>query len=323
MLVLAPFGASTPDVVTQAACEGAPAAELFAQWDSQLENLAFDGLGNLYATDLGADRLVRFDTDGEATVILAADGVHGLVRGPDGDLYMGAAPDGSGGATGMWQVWHMTDLTPGAATHDVIASGIDVANGLAFDAEGNLYVSNPLGTRAPYLVKLPAGDPADWAEFWGEYGPNGLWYDAGDDSLLAAITADQSSTIVRIPVADPDAWTIVADLSFGAVTLQPGAHAPRGIGQPLVFKGLDDLTLAPDGLIYATGHVSGELLRVDPADGSACVMVSGLEEPTSVRVAEGFGAYDGDLFVTDMGGVGVTALATPGAGAVWRVPMDG
>lgn len=295
---------------THAACPGAHAPVLFAQWDTQLENLVFDGAGHLYVSDLGGDRLLQATPGGDLATVAAVPGMHGVTIGPDGLVYAGATVGAGPG------VLRFTSLTPPVS--EAVASGLVAANGMAFDAEGNLFVSNPgLGSGAPYLARLPATDMASWSAWGDDYGVNGLWLDG--DRLLAAITADQSSPILSISTSDPDDVVVVAQLTLGAATLQPGAHAPAG-GPGLVPKGLDDLTLH-NGAIYAAAHVSGEIMRVDPATGDACVLASGFEEPTSLRVAHGFGAWDGHLFVTDMGGVAVTALFGPGEGAIWAIPL--
>lgn len=288
--------AATP--VMQPACADAHAPALFLAWPTQLENLAFDANGTMFVSDFGGDHLVRVAPEG-ATIVANVD-IHGMTFGPDGLLYIG---------TSSGQVWRVDSIEPFAKT--LIAAGLPAANGLAFDAAGNLFVSNPLGTGAPYLVRLPASDPAAWAPWSSQYGPNGLWRDG--DRILAAITGDQSSPILSYSTSDPDDVRVVAQLSLGVLTLQPGVHAPQG-GGAVAPKGLDDLTQGPDGMIYVAAHVTGELLRVDPASGVACVLASGLHEPTSVRFAP-----DGRLFVTDMGGEAVTALFGPGAGHVWEL----
>ena len=73
---------------------------------------------------------------------------------------------------------------------------------------------------------------------------------------------------------------------------------------PLVPKGLDDMTVGPDGQLYVVGFASGELLRVDPVTGQACLVVSGLVTPTAVQFAVAFGSFDpqSDLFVTEATG---------------------
>lgn len=316
LLILVPAAAAlVPPVAPLSQPPCGPLAEpaLFAQWDTQLENLAFDGAGALYVSDIGGDRLLRATPDGAMVAVASVAGMHGLALAPDGQLYVGGTVGAGPG------VLRVASLDP--PTLEPVASGLVAANGMAFDAAGNLFVSNPgLGTGAPYLARLPVDDMAAWSAWSDDYGVNGLALDAGGARLFAAVTADQSSPILSISTTDPDDVRVVAELSFGAATLQPGVHAPSG---PLALapKGLDDLTLGPDGMIYAVGHVSGELLRVDPATGAACVVASGFEEPTSVRVARGFGEHDGKLFVTDMGGAAVSALFGPGAGAVWVVEV--
>lgn len=316
LLLLAPAAAAlVPPLapISQSPCGALATPILFASWDTQLENLAFDGAGAMYVSDLGGDRLLRATPDGVMAVVASVPGMHGLAVAPDGQLYVGGTVGAGPG------VLRVASLDP--PTLEPVASGLVAANGMAFDAAGNLFVSNPgLGTSAPYLARLPVGDMAAWSAWSDDYGVNGLALDATGARLYAAVTADQSSPILSISTTDASDVRVVAELSSGALTLQPGAHAPSG---PLALapKGLDDLALAPDGMLYAVGHVSGELLRVDPATGAACVVASGFEEPTSVRVAAGFGEHDGKLFVTDMGGVGVSALFAPGAGAVWVVEL--
>jgi hypothetical protein len=111
----------------------------------------------------------------------------------------------------------------------------------------------------------------------------------GDD-LYVDITIDARSTIERIPLADPSKHTVAAQLS--------------SLGGALIPKGLDDLTAVGPHTVVAAGFVSGELLRVDLSSGSACVLASGLELPTSVRRPIGFGGFDAnsDLFVTEASG---------------------
>lgn len=98
---------------------------------------------------------------------------------------------------------------------------------------------------------------------------------------------DLTSPVERVPLDEPAAYNPVAKLS------QP----------PLLYKGLDDLEAVGDQ-IYVTAYLSGELLRVDRATGKACVLVSGLQLPTSVRAPVGFGEHDPgrELFVSEASG---------------------
>lgn len=318
-----PGGPTLASPLTHPSCEDTPEPELFAPWESQLENLVFDGQGHLFVTDLGGDRLLRMSPDGSVEVLLEDVGVAGITQGPDGSIYMAAAEPALAPLVGGGRVdiWRLMDTAP--VEHEIHASGLPMVNGMAFDGVGNLYVSTYPNPTSPFLIQVPADEPEAW-QAWGDpYSANGLWHDAEDGSLLVAVTNDQASPILRIPLDAPNDHQVVANLTFGVATLQPGVHAPSDPARPLVPKGLDDLTLAPDGMVYVTAHLTGELLRVDPATGEACVYVAGLNEPTSVRVADAFGEHTGDLFITEMGGVGVSALVAPAEGAVWRVPLPG
>ncbi|MGB0652408.1 MAG: SMP-30/gluconolactonase/LRE family protein [Thermoplasmatota archaeon] len=310
---------TSPDPLSQPPCADGVEPELFFLWDSQLENLAFDDAGNLVVVDLHGERLVLLDGAGAQQAVLDLPATHGIVHHPaEGRFYAaGLLPDGTGPTDVVsFRIadGEFTDL----ATY---AIGFDVVNGMAFGPDDALYVSSPLAAQAPYLMRIePGGGP--WAPWRDHYGPNGLW--PADGGLYAAITGDQSSPIHHVPFDQAEPMETVALLSTGAVTLQPGLHAPSGpAASPIVLpKGLDDLTMGPDGMLYATAHVTGELLRVDPADGSACVLADGFEEPTSARFAPAsFGLHGGDLFVTEMGGYAVTALYGPGDGAVWRLDL--
>lgn len=350
LVALSPFTQALPLLqppMTQPMCEDAGTIEVETVFtsDSNLENLAFDGNGGLFVTDLGstrgAGRVFQFGLRGNAAgqteIAKVAEldfaGTHGIVLGADCRMYLGAGRSESLGGEGPWQVWKSgwpVQITS-HADWSVYAEGIGTVNGMAFDDQDNLYVSSPLA-RAPYIVKvdgpLHAPTPRPTRSWRDEiYGSNGLFRD-GAGALFSAITGDQASSILRLPFDTGQPAAVVAELSVGIATLQPGVRAPGGLPtaeQPTRFamvpKGLDDLTYAPDGMIYATGHISGELLRVNPRDGSACVLLDDLNEPTSVRIAFGFGAHDGDLFITDMGGTAVTALAPFGqrAGRVYRV----
>jgi hypothetical protein len=200
---------------------------------------------------------------------------------------------------------------------ETYSTGLPVYNGMAFDAEGNLYATDDNIAPPevpPDLVRVPWADPAKWEPWTDLYGPDGITFDAATGALYTVITADQASPVLRLSTTDRSSVQVVTYLSYGSATLEPNAHDPQGDPSYPVPKGLDDLTIGPDGMLYLAAHLAGELLRVDPRDGSACLVASGLEEPTSARFARGFGPHDGKLFVTTWGGTGVTGLALGNAG---------
>jgi hypothetical protein len=227
---------------TQQACPGAPPAVLFAEVETSLENLAFDGRGHLYVTNVGSDRILRFTPDGKSTPIFEGE-AHGLAWGPDDRLYASVAA-----GEGSWNV--LRSLDANVTAFEVYSSGLPTYNGMAFDAAGNLYVSDDSVTppaEGPDLVRVPAADPARWQPWTPLYGPNGLVHDEVTDVLYTVITADQSSPVLRLSTTDAAASEVVTYLSYGAATLEPGLHAPQGDPLYPAPKGLDDLTLGPDG----------------------------------------------------------------------------
>lgn len=294
MALLAAPAPSAASPVSHPPCGDPAVVSVFASGQGVLENLLFDGAGRLLVSGDGA--LWSYAPNGSRTQVAPGVG-GGLALGRDGLLYAGALNSAAESAlrTHRASVWRFTSLAP--AEHEVHATGFDMANGLAFDAAGNLYVSNDLGDA---IVRVaPEGTWAPWAEV---YSANGLVVDDAAGVLYAATTFDQSSRIYAVSLADPSDVRLVAELSVGALTLRPGAHVPSALDAPVVPKGLDDMTMGADGRLYVAANLAGEVLRVDPASGSACVLVSGLQNPSSLRFARGFGGHDGALFVTGFDG---------------------
>jgi len=264
------------DPVTQPACPGDHPTRDFVTGKGVLENLLFDGRGSLYVT--GSSMLRRYDRHGNEEVLVEGASLGGLAIGPDRALYVGFGNDGGNSVrqAGASAVWRVTRIKP--FTYTVYAEGFDMANGMTFDRRGNLYVSDEY------------------------YSPNGLVIDPSGRYLDAALTFDQRSPIARFPLADPSRASILTSLTFGLATLEPGVEDASDSESPLVPKGLDDMTRDAKGRLYVTANGSGEVIRFDPRSGEACVLATGLRNPSSVRFAKGFGADDGKLYVTQFGG---------------------
>lgn len=297
-LVLPVSGTAGAGPVTHDPCPGAHPTRQFVTGKGVLENLLFDGKGNLYVT--GDDQLRRYDAAGNETVLI--EGVHlgGLAIGPDRALYLGIGNDiaESVRRTGSSAIWRVTRTNP--LKYTVYAEGFDMANGMWFDRAGNLYVSNDFG---PGPVKIPRRNPSAWTVWGGQHGANGIVVDPTGRYLDAALTFDQASRIVRIPLKDPSRARTIAALSTGALTLEPGVHAPPYVGGPVMPQGLDDMTRDAKGNLYvAANGPAGALLKVDPKTGTACVLADGLDLPSSVRFARAFGPDTGKLYVTQFGG---------------------
>jgi len=260
-----------------------------------IEELAFDGHGGLWVSPIQQNFVERFNAAGAITETVPVPGPGGLIRGPNGLIYVNIS--GGPSAPGVMR-FDPTQATPIA---QLFVSGLPGVNADAFDSAGNLYVSTE--DQPPSVLRIRPDGTRDqaWEEAAAFYGANGLAVDGRN--LFAAISFDQRSPIEIVPLADPAAHRVFAQLSFGLLSRQPAVYQPDPRA-PLVPKGLDDMTLGPDGQLYVVGFASGELLRVDPRTAKACVVVSGLETPTAVQFAVGFGAFDPvrDLFITEATG---------------------
>jgi hypothetical protein len=271
-------GAGRAGVVTQDACGGTVSMQTFASVQgSVFENLAFVSDGSVWVSDQSANAVRRYAPDGSALPnALAASAPGGILQVGD-DVYVNYGDSASGAeqrshAAGILR----KDLTTGAVS--TFASGLNMANGLTRDVEGNFYVSNDFDTG---LTKIsPAGVPTRLNDTWGTNGLVML-----GDLLWSNITFDGRSPIDAF---DPASGTLVKQIRLSAsiASLQPAVY-PDGadVSKPLVgLKGLDDITT--DGaFLYPVANGMGELLRVDPADGDACLIVDGLQNPSSVRIA--------------------------------------
>ncbi len=257
-----------------------------------LENLLFAD-GSLWISDSTAQRIVRLAPDGQE-VPGSLDGLYpgGLAQGPDGLIYAGSGnsiPDALLDR-GLSKIVRFDPANP-AGTVETYSEGFSMANGVTFGPDGDLFVSNDVNRG---LIRIPRREttPAPWALFADVWGTNGLVVDPAGENLYAAITFDQRSPIERIPLDDPAAHETAAVLTLGAVSLEPAVYQPDTSKPLLGVKGLDDMTRTEDGTLYVVANGLGELLQVDPISGEACLVASGFQNPSSVRIAPEGSPFD-------------------------------
>jgi hypothetical protein len=279
-------------VLTQDACPGTMSGPVV--WKKMgsdlLENLLF-AEGSLWVSDSTAQRIVRLDPNG--TEIGSLDGLYpgGLARGPDGLIYAGSGnsiPDAAL-RRGLSKVLRFAPADP-TGTLQTYAEGFSMANGMTFGPGDDLFISNDVDRG---LIRIPRTAPGEWHLFADVWGTNGLVVDPAGENLYAAITFDQRSPIERIPLADPGSHETAAVLTFGVASLEPAVYPAPDPSKPLLgVKGLDDMTRSLDGTLYVVANGLGELLRVDPESGEACLVASGLQNPSSVRIAPPGSPFD-------------------------------
>ncbi len=283
----APAGATTDSPGLGACTTVTAQASLFATVKPPLigwtENLGFDGHGGMWVSENLLNRVVRFNAGGRPGPSFPLSAPGAVLPGPGGFMYAGygnsdiAALEHNGQA-GVVRF----DPLASHPTPTTYVSGLTMVNGAAFDANGDLYTADTLGGTAISRF-LPGGVPDPSFRTAGDIqSPNGL-YIAGDD-LYVTSTLDPKSGLVRIPLDDPTDHVTLAQLTY--------------VGNPFLPKFLDDLTVGPDGAIYVASAV-GDLFRVDPVTGAACVVWSGVPI-TSARFASGFPPFSPgrDLFLT-------------------------
>jgi sugar lactone lactonase YvrE len=234
-----------------------------------------------------------------------------MVTGADGLVYV--ATGDAGGSTGVVRF----DPAQASPTLQTYVNGLPAANALDFDATGSLYVTTEAlglgGGAAPSVLRVRPDGSRDtvWENAAGIWGANGVVAKGGD--VFATVSFDQRSPIWEIPIADPAGRFILTELSLGALSTQPALFLPPKLGAPLIPKGLDDLTVGPDGALWVAAFSAGEVLRVDPGSGRACVVASGLVSPTAIRFPVAFGGWSPtrDAFVTEAAGELLRVHVTP------------
>lgn len=272
-----------------------------------LENLLFSD-GALWVSDSTASavrKLLPNKTEPLGGGLSSIPSPGGLAKHPsNGTIYAGWGSSAANAAqrNGQARVVRFDPANPNG-TLEVVATGLHMANGLAFGPglTPSLYVSNDFDSG---LVRiLPSGGKSGVAG--DQWGMNGLVLDPSGTSLLAAITFDQRSPIARIPLSGSPT-SIFTQLSAGVASLQPQVH-PSGAdpSKPLLgVKGLDDMTRDAAGNLYVVANGTGELIKV-ATDGSACLIAGGLQNPSSVRIAPAGFTLAGaatTFFVTEFSG---------------------
>src|ERR1051325_1001945 len=180
--------------LTQARCPGAESGPVV--WKTfrahVLENLLF-AYGSMWVSDQTGGRILRLDPRAVTQGTVAVDSPGGLVVGPDGLIYTGWDDSAADSLLrrGRSKVVRFGPADPAGTMRDY-AAGFDMANGLTFAPNGDLFVSNDLGYGP---IRIPRANPGAWASFGNVWGTNGLVVDPAAQNLYAAITFDQRSPI--------------------------------------------------------------------------------------------------------------------------------
>ncbi|TCJ97482.1 SMP-30/gluconolactonase/LRE family protein [Nocardia alba] len=258
-----------------------------------LENLGFDGRGNLLLAEQSATgsagSLQRLGADGARSVAVAD------VEGPGAVLVVGDTAYFTTGNTVTAALAdradgtiHALHLPSGAVT--TVATGLTMPNGLAQLPNGDFVVSRDVGVAT--LTRVTPDNVAT------PYAPslsstNGLAFDRPRNRLIVSTTFNPTSVIAAVDYADPDS--------------PPRQAVIPGIGP---VNSADDLTVGPDGTAYVTLNVAGSIHQVDVDTGRTCAIAQDLPLSSSARFGSGPGWDPKSLYVTSFLGT-VTKLTPP------------
>ncbi|WP_433658722.1 SMP-30/gluconolactonase/LRE family protein [Nocardia sp. CA-128927] len=244
------------------AATAVPAGMPMLDWS---ENVGYDVAGNLWVSRVYRNVVQRYDRSGALTATVPVDFPGAVRSGLDGLLYVvyGDTP------TSLLSPGGVVRFDPTAADPkpEVFVSGVrTMPNGAAFDADGNLY----LGASLSGVIRVRPDGTIDTA--WTDQAPKGSANGVvvRDRVLYVTTNGGPLGRIQRIPIDAPGDVSVVADVA-----------SPL----PGIPDFTDDLLIDSAGILYVT-TVFGQLVRIDPATGAACAVLSG-EPLTSVVATPG------------------------------------
>ena len=261
------------------------------------EGIAIDKAGNIYVSlgpplfvGGGFGEICKIWPDGTETVLAQFDGgppAAGLAVDADANLYY-AYPSDDKDTQGVYRLTADGDTERLPGTEAII-----LANGIAFDNNGDLYVGDSiLGA----IWRIPPGGSA---ELWLQhdllagclpddpFGANGvaLW----EGKLYAANTG--KGILVSVP--------ILADGSAGEPEMVAGAGDCDAEIKELY--GMDGIALDAEGNVYALLVLQNKLVKIDPTDGSFTTLLTkgnDLYNLTSIVFGVGEGNQESIFFTT-------------------------
>jgi hypothetical protein len=285
------------------ASAAAAAVDPCARWSDRvvteglgsLENVEVDAHGGLLVSASDQDAIVRITRDGKSKVLVPDVTSPGGLRVRAGVLWFNTH---DALASGLNDVPDGTlerfDLR--TRRRSVFARDIVMPNGLVFLPNGNALTSRDIG-GPPAIYVVPRRHPERHRAWAQTDDNNGMAVDPTGRWLYAVQTFKYDSPVLRIPIANPSKFAVFATL--GAA------------------KGLDDMTIDRDGVLYIAANGTGEVIRFNPRTKRSCTIAGGADAGWRNTSAVKFGcgrAWPSDhLFA--VGFDGVVHELTPPAGA--------
>ncbi len=261
------------------------------------ESIRIDKQGNTYVSMLTTGEVRKIAPDGtQSTLAVLGSGptafpgrrLVGLALDAPGNVYV--ALNDVPATRGVWRI-----SRDGTTALIAALPFAGMVNALAFDARGNLFVSDSLGGRIYKVDRdglvtawsvdpfLAGATPTTCGRFpAGPGGANGLAFDKHGDLFAANTTI---GAIVRIPVA-----------SDGAAQVANYLVAPT-----CELWGADGIAFDNRDNLYVAVNIQGKIVRIDPA-GNMETLVARPDAALSVPSDMAFGTGMGDrkqIFITN------------------------
>jgi sugar lactone lactonase YvrE len=274
-----------------------------------LESVIVDARGRLFYTDLTLGVLRRIDAPGEQpTTIATIPEPGGLAIDDVGRILVGSGDGLATGAVGnLMPSASLMRVAPDGGPVEVVARGLQMANGIVRAADGTVYASSDVGLG----VDRVAPDGKVTVRWTTVISSNGLAIDRAQRYLYAAQTFTPAA-IARIDLRDPSKVQTFATPEF------------------------DDMAAGPDGMtidgkdrLYVAAQIPGAIWRVD-TDRRVCAVATGLKNPSAVAFGHGErGFSEGRLFsvgfdgtLAELPGGRLPATTTPPASRAVRFVFE-
>ncbi len=277
---------------------GSEQLEVVTAFDAELgelpEGIAIDQSGNIFVS-MGAvggpsGEIRRISPDGTQTTMVELDtAAAGLAVDDQGNVYYAYVTFDETGGVHRLNTDGSTEQLPGTGN-------ILFPNGLGFDDQGNLYVSDSVGGA---IWRVPQGGTAElWIQDaslegcppppdsdFPPIGANGVAYRGGN---LFVANTDQG-LLVRVPIEEG---------GVAGVPVIVAGNAGCDPTDPLFT--MDGIAFDTQGDVYALLVIQNKLVRIDPETGDVTELVSGsgFHNPASLA----FGTGEGDresLFIVN------------------------
>ncbi len=267
LLALALVTAAPAHAVTD--CPGTAPARTILSGQGVLESVIADDRGGLLYTDNTKNTLMRLDRPGgtpRQVAPLPKPG--GLLLEPGGTVIAGSGNGFQEGALGnVSPMAKLLRIDPRTGRTTTVATGLQMANGLAYDLDRTIYGSDDVGLRG--IDRFRNGKvETQWAEVTSA---NGLAVDRAGRYLYANQTFVPAA-IARVDLRDPSKVETFA---------RPGPEDTSA--------GLDGMTIDQSDRLFSAANGGGQLWRIG-TDRSICAVARGLLLPSAVAFGGG-GAF--------------------------------